>query len=71
VRSSIAILFHASLLLLCINLSISGTNSPRLLDLRINKQEPKKLTVTIERKEKKKREKKRKKKKGKRKRKEF
>jgi len=36
---------------------ISGTNSPRLLDLRIKGQEPKKLTVTIERKEKKKREK--------------
>jgi len=54
VRSAIVVLFRAFLLLLCINLSIWGTNSPRLLDLCIKEQEPKKLTVTIERKEKRK-----------------
>jgi len=53
VRSAIAVLFRASLFLLCRNLSISGTNAPRLLDLRIKGKEPKKLTVTIERKERK------------------
>jgi len=70
VLSAIAVLFRASLFLLCRNLSISGTNSPRLLDLCIKGQEPKKLTVTIERKEKNKIEKKNRKK-VKRKRKEF
>jgi len=54
---AIAVLFRASLFLLCRKISISGTNSPRLLDLHIKEQEPKKLTVTIEIKEKKKREK--------------
>jgi len=48
VRSAITILFCASLFLLCKNLSISGTNSPRLLDLCIKEQEPKELTVKIE-----------------------
>jgi len=43
--STIAILFRASLFLLCRNLSISGTNSRILLDPRIREQEPKKLTV--------------------------
>jgi len=52
VRSAIAVLFRASLFL----------SSRNLLDLRIKGQEPKKLTVTIERKEKKKREKKNRKK---------
>jgi len=45
VHSAIAILFFASLFLLCKYLSISGTNSPRLLVLRIKEQEHKKLTV--------------------------
>jgi len=48
VRSAIAILFRATLFLLCRNLSISGTNSPRLLDFRIKEQEPKELTVKRE-----------------------
>jgi len=48
VRSAIAILFHASLFILCKNLSISGTNSPRILDLCIKEQEPKDLTVKRE-----------------------
>jgi len=48
VRSAIAIFFCASLFLLCKNLSISGTNSPRLLDLYIKEQEPKELTVKRE-----------------------
>jgi len=48
VRSAIAILLRATLFLLCRNLSISGTNSPRLLDLRIKEQEPKKLMVKRE-----------------------
>ena len=49
VRSAIAILFRATLFLLCRNLSISGTNSPRLLDLRIKEQAPKELMVKRER----------------------
>jgi len=51
VRSAIAVLFRATLFLLCRNLSISGTNSPRLLDLRIKEQEPKKLMVKKRREE--------------------
>jgi len=48
VRSTIAVLFCASLFLLCKNLSISGTYSPRLLDLCIKEQEPKELMVKRE-----------------------
>ena len=48
VRSAIAILFRATLFLLCRNLSISGTKSPRLSDLRIKELEPKKLMVKRE-----------------------